>query len=121
MTVDQLSDYLETALASHPRTVAERNLRAEASRCVRWKSPSRTEEALRKLGVPTVLDRWIQQAVIWVLRSSGTGRFLITAMGSGRDDRLLGGGTSAKYIAEGYGWCVDFDLEKFFDRVNPTN
>ena len=36
---------------------------------------------VRKLGIPTVLDRWIQQAVMQVLQSAGTGRFPITAMG----------------------------------------
>ena len=40
-------------------------------------------------------------------------------MGSGRDGRLSKAVAQAQqYIAEGHGWCVDLDLEKFFDRVN---
>jgi group II intron reverse transcriptase/maturase len=73
----------------------------------------------RGLGIPDVVDRWVQQAVYQVLSpdyeptfhpsSHGfrPGRSCHTAIAEARE-----------YLAEGYAWVVDLDLEKFFDRVN---
>ncbi|MGD9578905.1 MAG: group II intron reverse transcriptase/maturase [Syntrophorhabdus sp.] len=73
----------------------------------------------RELGVPTTLDRFIQQAILQVL----TPLFELTFSPRSYGFRP---GKSAhqaveqakKYIAEGYAWVVDCDLERFFDRVN---
>jgi RNA-directed DNA polymerase len=74
---------------------------------------------VRKLGIPTVLDRFIQQAVMQVLQRQWDRTFSDYSYGFrlGRSAHQAVA-QAQQYIAEGYGWCVDLDLEKFFDRVN---
>ena len=74
---------------------------------------------VRKLGIPTVLDRFIQQAVMQVLQRRWDRTFSEHSYGfrPGRSAHQAVA-QAQQYIAEGYGWCVDLDLEKFFDRVN---
>jgi RNA-directed DNA polymerase len=74
---------------------------------------------VRKLGIPTVLDRLIQQAVMQVLQRQWDRTFSDHSYGfrPGRSAHQAVA-QAQKYIAEGHGWCVDLDLEKFFDRVN---
>src|SRR6058998_4277134 len=74
---------------------------------------------VRKLGVPCALDRFLQQAVMQVLQRQWDRTFSDYSYGfrPGRSAHQAVA-QAQKYIAEGYGWCVDFDLEKFFDRVN---
>ena len=74
---------------------------------------------VRKLGIPTVLDRFIQQAVMQVLQRKWDGTFSEHSYGF-RPGRSAHQAVeqAQKYIAEGYRWVVDLDLEKFFDRVN---
>ena len=69
--------------------------------------------------VPTVLDRVVQQAVQQVLQKQWDPTFSEHSYGfrPGRSAHQAVA-QAQQYIAEGYGWCVDFDLEKFFDRVN---
>ena len=74
---------------------------------------------VRELGIPTVLDRFIQQAILQVLQP----RFDPTFSehnhgfrpGRGAHDAVR---EARRYIGEGRRWVVDVDLEKFFDRVN---
>ena len=74
---------------------------------------------VRKLGIPTVLDRLIQQAVLQVLQKRWDPTFSQHSFGfSAGTFGASGGGTAQAYIAEGDQWVVDIDLEKFFDRVN---
>ena len=74
---------------------------------------------VRKLGIPTVLDRFIQQAVMQVLQRQWDPTFSDHSYGfrPGRSAHQAVA-QAQQYIAEGYGWVVDLDLEKFFDRVN---
>ena len=74
---------------------------------------------IRKLGIPTVLDRFIQQAVMQVLQGRWDRTFSEHSYGfrPGRSAHQVIA-QAQKYIAEGYRWVVDLDLEKFFDRVN---
>src|ERR1022692_482159 len=74
---------------------------------------------VRKLGIPTVLDRLIQQAVMQVLQRRWDSTFSGHSYGfrPGRSAHQAVA-EAQQYIAEGYGWVVDLDLEKFFDRVN---
>jgi RNA-directed DNA polymerase len=74
---------------------------------------------VRKLGIPTVLDRLIQQAVMQVLQRQWDRTFSDHSYGF-RPARSAHQAVAQaqQYIAEGHGWCVDLDLEKFFDRVN---
>jgi RNA-directed DNA polymerase len=73
----------------------------------------------RTLGIPTVLDRMIQQALLQVLQPMFDPTFSDSSFGfrPGRSahDAV---GRARDHIAAGYGWVVDLDLEKFFDRVN---
>jgi RNA-directed DNA polymerase len=74
---------------------------------------------VRKLGIPTVLDRFIQQAVMQVLQKRWDRTFSDHSYGF-RPGRSAHQAVEAaqKYIAAGYRWVVDLDLEKFFDRVS---
>jgi RNA-directed DNA polymerase len=73
---------------------------------------------VRKLGIPTTLDRLIQQAVLQVLQRRWDPTFSDNSYGfrPGRSAHQAVA-RAQQYIAEGYGWVVDLDLEKFFDRV----
>ena len=74
---------------------------------------------VRKLGIPTVLDRLIQQAVMQVLQCKWDRTFSGHSYGF-RPGRSAHQAVeqAQQYIAEGYRFVVDLDLEKFFDRVN---
>jgi len=73
----------------------------------------------RPLGIPTVLDRFIQQAVMQVLQAEWDQTFSEASFGfrPGRSahQAVL---RAQDYIASGHNFVVDIDLEKFFDRVN---
>lgn len=73
----------------------------------------------RELGIPTVTDRLIQQAILQVLGPRYDAGFSPHSYGF-RPGRSAHGAVLAAqpYIREGYTWVVDVDLERFFDRVN---
>jgi RNA-directed DNA polymerase len=73
---------------------------------------------VRELGIPTVLDRFIQQAVMQVLQKRWDRTFSEHSYGF-RPGRSAHQAVEAaqQHIAAGYRWVVDLDLEKFFDRV----
>lgn len=73
----------------------------------------------RKLGIPTVIDRLIQQALLLVLQPLIDPTFSDHSYGF-RPGRSAHGAVSQMrdYVSEGRVWVVDIDLEKFFDRVN---
>src|SRR6266699_1256678 len=74
---------------------------------------------VRKLGIPTVLDRFIQQALLQVLQKRWDRTFSEHSYGfrPGRSAHQAVA-QAQRYIAAGYNVVVDLDLEKFFDRVN---
>jgi RNA-directed DNA polymerase len=74
---------------------------------------------MRKLGIPTVLDRFVQQAVMQVLQRQWDPTFSDHSYGfrPGRSAHQAVA-QAQKYIAAGHSWVIDLDLEKFFDRVN---
>ena len=73
------------------------------------------EGGVRKLGIPTVLDRFIQQAVMQVLQRQWDRTFSEHSYGFRPVCSAQQAVAQAQqYIAEGYGWVVDLDLEKFF-------
>jgi group II intron reverse transcriptase/maturase len=74
---------------------------------------------VRELGVPTVLDRLIQQALLQVLVEVFDPLFSESSFGF-RPKRSAHMAVKAAqgYVEEGYGWVVDIDLDRFFDRVN---
>lgn len=73
----------------------------------------------RQLGIPTVIDRMVQQAVLQILTRCYDPIFSVNSYGfrPGRSahQALQQAGQNT---SEGYGYCVDLDLEKFFDKVN---
>jgi RNA-directed DNA polymerase len=73
----------------------------------------------RKLGIPTVIDRFIQQAVLQVMQRIWEPTFSESSYGF-REGRSAHQAIEAaqRHLHEGYGWTVDIDLEKFFDRVH---
>ncbi len=74
---------------------------------------------VRKLGIPTVIDRFIQQAIAQVLNKEFDPLFSKQSYGFRPNKRGHDAIRQAKrYIKEGYRWVVDIDLEKFFDKVN---
>ena len=74
---------------------------------------------VRKLGIPTVLDRFIQQALLQVLQQYWDCTFSEHSFGF-RPKRSAHQAVACaqQHLADGYCWIVDIDLEKFFDRVN---
>src|SRR5713226_4845107 len=117
MTVGQLSGYLK----EHWLTIREQLLNGtyepQPVRRVEIEKPD--GGGVRKLGIPTVLDRFIQQAVMQVLQRQRDPTFSDHSYGfrPGRSAHQAVA-QAQRYIAEGYSWVVDLDLEKFFDRVN---
>jgi RNA-directed DNA polymerase len=79
----------------------------------------KSDGGMRQLGIPTVLDRVIQQAVYQVLQGRWEGEFSEHSYGF-RPGRSAHQAVvqAQQYVSEGHGWVVDIDLEKFFDRVN---
>jgi len=73
----------------------------------------------RKLGIPTVVDRFVQQAVLQVLQKPWDSTFSDFSFGfrPGRSAHQAVA-KAQEHIQAGYDWVVDIDLEKFFDRVN---
>lgn len=74
---------------------------------------------MRKLGIPTVLDRFVQQAVMQVLQKRWNPTFSPYSYGfrPGRSAHQAVA-QAQQYVAAGHSWVIDLDLEKFFDRVN---
>src|ERR1700726_4893361 len=117
MTVDQLGDYLK----QHWPAIREQLLNGtyEPKPVRRVQIPKPDGGGMRKLGIPTVLDRFIQQAVMQVLQKRWNPTFSHYSYGF-RPYRSAHQAVAQaqQYIAQGYGWVIDLDLEKFFDRVN---
>jgi RNA-directed DNA polymerase len=116
MTVGGIADYLK----QHWPAIREQLLNGTYEpKPVRRVEIDKPDGGVRKLGIPTVLDRLIQQAVMQVLQRQWDRTFSDHSYGfrPGRSAHQAVA-QAQKYIAEGHGWCVDFDLEKFFDRVN---
>src|SRR3989304_20179 len=73
----------------------------------------------RQLGIPAVVDRLIQQMLLQVLEPLYDPAFSPNSYGFRPGKSAHQALTQAKsHVEAGYGWVVDLDLEKFFDRVN---
>src|SRR5216683_219024 len=117
MTVGQLSGYLK----EHWPTIREQLLNGtyepQPVRRVEIEKPD--GGGMRKLGIPTTLDRFLQQAVMQVLQRRWDPTFSDHSYGfRPRRSAHQAVAQAQKHIAEGYSWVVDLDLEKFFDRVS---
>jgi RNA-directed DNA polymerase len=117
MTVDELPEFLK----QHWPAIREQLLSGtyKPQPVKRVEIPKPDGGGVRKLGIPPVLDRFIQQAVMQVLQRKWDRTFSDHSYGF-RPGRSAHQAVAAaqQYIAAGYRWVVDLDLEKFFDRVN---
>src|ERR1700688_3624928 len=116
MTVGGISDYLK----QHWPAIREQLLNGTYEpQTVRRVEIPKPDGGVRKLGIPTVLDRFIQQAVMQVLQRQWDPTFSESSYGfrPGRSAQQAVA-QAQQYIAAGHRWVVDLDLEKFFDRVN---
>jgi RNA-directed DNA polymerase len=116
MTVDELPEYLEQHWPAIREQLLSGTYKPKPVLRVEIDKP---DGGVRKLGIPTVVDRVVQQMVQQVLQKQWDPTFSEYSYGfrPGRSTKQAVA-QAQRYIAEGYGWCVDFDLEKFFDRVN---
>src|SRR6201987_3361158 len=117
MTVDQLGDYLKESWPAIREQLLNGTYEPKPVRRVEIPKPE--DGGVRKLGIPTVLDRFIQQAVMQVLQRQWNATFSEYSYGfRPRRSAHHAVAQAQQYIAQGYGWVIDLDLEKFFDRVN---
>jgi RNA-directed DNA polymerase len=116
MTVQQLPEYLKQHWPAIREQLLSGTYKPQPVKRVEIPKP---DGGVRKLGIPTGLDRFIQQAVMQVLQGRWDRTFSDHSYGfrPGRSAHQAVA-QAQQYIAEGYRWCVDLDLEKFFDRVS---
>ena len=115
MKVEELRDYMNSNWSSIKQSILERSYKPAPVRRVEI---PKSNGGVRKLGIPTVVDRTLQQSIVQILTPIFETEFQENSYGfrPGRSCeqavlRLL------EYLNEGYEWIVDIDLEKFFDNV----
>ena len=116
MTIDDAKDYLREHWPSIRSQLLEGTYQPQPVKRVEIPKP---DGGVRKLGVPCVVDRLIQQALLQVLQKRWDPTFSEHSYGfrPGRSAHQAVA-QAQRYIAAGYNVVVDLDLEKFFDRVN---
>lgn len=116
MTVDELQDHLVGNWPEIKASLLDGTYRPQAVRKVEIPKPG---GGTRMLGIPTVVDRFVQQCILQVLQKRFDPTFSESSYGfrpgRGAHDAVC---AAQRYIQSGKRWVVDVDLEKFFDRVN---
>lgn len=115
MKVEDLRDYMNAYWPSIKQSILERSYRPAPVRRVEIPKPN---GGVRKLGIPTVVDRTIQQSIVQILTPIFEAEFQENSYGfrPGRrcEQAIL---KLIEYLNDGSEWIVDIDLEKFFDNV----
>jgi RNA-directed DNA polymerase len=116
MSVEQLPPYVEAHGAQLCAQLLSGTYRPQPVKRVEIPKP---DGGMRKLGIPTVVDRLVQQMVLQVLQERWDPTFSEYSFGF-RPQRSAQQAVAQaqEYITSGLRWVVDLDLEKFFDRVN---
>jgi len=116
MTVDQLGVYLKAHWPNIRAQLVTGTYRPQPVKRVEIPKPDGRK---RLLGIPTVVDRFLQQALAQVVQRQWEPHFHPHSYGfrPGRNAHQAMRYVQAT-IRQGYGWVVDIDLESFFDRVN---
>lgn len=116
MTVQDMHDYFKTHIEELREMLMLGKYRPQSVLGIKIPKPGGGE---RQLGIPTVIDRVVQQAIAQVLSPWYEENFSESSYGfrpkRSAHDALK---RASAYVREGYVWVVDLDLEKFFDRVN---
>lgn len=116
MTVEQLPAYLKVHWQRIRQELLEGCYKPQPLRRVEIPKPG---GGMRKLGIPTVLDRFIQQAMQQILQGYFDQSFSKSSYGfRPRRSAHQAVWQAQQYVGSGLRWVVDIDLEKFFDRVN---
>lgn len=116
MDIEQTGEWLKEHLRTFQEAILEETYTVNAVRRVDIPKP---DGGIRTLGIPTVKDRVLQQAIQQVLSRYYEPYFSEHSYGfrpgRGAHDAI---DQASKYVLEGYEWVVDIDLEKFFDKIN---
>lgn len=116
LRVDEFKDWLKVHWPSVKAALLENRYMPQAVRAVDIPKPA---GGVRTLGIPTVLDRLIQQALLQTLQPIFEPGFSASSYGfrpgKSAHQAIL---AAQRHVQEGRRWVVDIDLEKFFDRVN---
>jgi RNA-directed DNA polymerase len=116
LTISDLDDYLKTHWAGIKEQLLDGSYQPQPVLGVSIPKPN---GGMRQLGIPTVVDRLIQQAIQQVLTPIFDPTFSESSYGFRPGRSAHQAVLAAKeYVASGRRWVVDIDLEQFFDRVN---
>lgn len=116
MTINELKEYLDENIDTIREQIRTRKYKPSPVRRVEI---PKSDGGVRNLGVPTVIDRVVQQAIVQVLTPIYEPLFSDSSYGF-RPNRCCEMAIikALEYMNDGYEWIVDIDIEKFFDNVH---